>query len=153
MQIIIATPGRLLDHIENKSGFSARLMGLKMLILDEADHLLDLGQKLKSFVAKARDVGVNSIVLFPKVPDALKTPTGDEACYDSGLVPRTIRLLKDKYPDLIIYIDVALDPYSSGGHDGIVREDAIEGRSDVSSVPFETTMQFLASELEEFLQE
>ncbi|CAH1424737.1 unnamed protein product [Lactuca virosa] len=41
--IIIATPGRLLDHIENKSGFSARLMGLKMLILDEADHLLDLG--------------------------------------------------------------------------------------------------------------
>nr|XP_043607245.1 probable DEAD-box ATP-dependent RNA helicase 48 [Erigeron canadensis] len=42
-QIIIATPGRLLDHIENKSGFSARLMGLNMLILDEADHLLDLG--------------------------------------------------------------------------------------------------------------
>ncbi|XP_024995603.1 probable DEAD-box ATP-dependent RNA helicase 48 isoform X2 [Cynara cardunculus var. scolymus] len=42
-QIIIATPGRLLDHIENKSGFSARLMRLKMLILDEADHLLDLG--------------------------------------------------------------------------------------------------------------
>ncbi|KAA8522380.1 hypothetical protein F0562_013259 [Nyssa sinensis] len=42
-QIIVATAGRLLDHIENKSGFSARLMGLKMLILDEADHLLDLG--------------------------------------------------------------------------------------------------------------
>ncbi|CAN4115473.1 unnamed protein product [Withania somnifera] len=42
-QIIVATPGRLLDHIENKSGFSTRLMGLKMIILDEADHLLDLG--------------------------------------------------------------------------------------------------------------
>lgn len=42
-QIIVATPGRLLDHVENKSGFSVRLMGLKMLILDEADHLLDLG--------------------------------------------------------------------------------------------------------------
>ncbi|XP_042391006.1 probable DEAD-box ATP-dependent RNA helicase 48 [Zingiber officinale] len=42
-QIIVATPGRLLDHIENKSGFSIRLMGLKMLVLDEADHLLDLG--------------------------------------------------------------------------------------------------------------
>lgn len=42
-QIIVATPGRLLDHIENKSGFSAHLMKLKMLILDEADHLLDLG--------------------------------------------------------------------------------------------------------------
>ncbi|KAJ0827311.1 putative porphobilinogen synthase [Helianthus annuus] len=76
-------------------------------------------------VAKARDVGVNSIVLFPKVPDALKSPTGDEAYNDNGLVPRTIRLLKDKYPDLIIYTDVALDPYSSDGHDGIVREDGV----------------------------
>lgn len=43
MQIIVATPGRLLDHVENKSGLSVRLMGLKMLILDEADLLLDLG--------------------------------------------------------------------------------------------------------------
>ncbi|OWM85331.1 probable DEAD-box ATP-dependent RNA helicase 48 [Punica granatum] len=42
-QIIVATPGRLLDHIESKSGLSVRLMGLKILILDEADHLLDLG--------------------------------------------------------------------------------------------------------------
>ncbi|KAK8580238.1 hypothetical protein V6N13_143357 [Hibiscus sabdariffa] len=76
-------------------------------------------------VAKARDVGVNSIVLFPKVPDALKSPTGDEAYNDNGLVPRTIRLLKDKFPDLVIYTDVALDPYSSDGHDGIVREDGV----------------------------
>ncbi|KAI4326983.1 hypothetical protein L6164_019492 [Bauhinia variegata] len=42
-QIIVATPGRLLDHIEIKSGISARLMGLQMLVLDEVDHLLDLG--------------------------------------------------------------------------------------------------------------
>ncbi|KAE8683838.1 putative DEAD-box ATP-dependent RNA helicase 48 [Hibiscus syriacus] len=41
-QIVVATPGRLLDHVENKSTLSVRLMGLKMLILDEADHLLDL---------------------------------------------------------------------------------------------------------------
>ncbi|EXB37388.1 putative DEAD-box ATP-dependent RNA helicase 48 [Morus notabilis] len=42
-QIVVATPGRLLDHVENKSGLSVQLMGLKMLILDEAGHLLDLG--------------------------------------------------------------------------------------------------------------
>ncbi|KAL5551707.1 hypothetical protein UlMin_001883 [Ulmus minor] len=42
-QIIVATPGRLLDHVENKSGLSVRLMGLKLLVLDEAGHLLDLG--------------------------------------------------------------------------------------------------------------
>lgn len=43
MQILVATPGRLLDHIENKSAISVRLMGLEMLVLDEADRLLDLG--------------------------------------------------------------------------------------------------------------
>ncbi|KAL2902447.1 putative DEAD-box ATP-dependent RNA helicase 33 [Bienertia sinuspersici] len=42
-QILVATPGRLLDHIESRSGLSVRLMGLKMLVLDEADHLLNLG--------------------------------------------------------------------------------------------------------------
>eukprot|EP01018_Ginkgo_biloba_P007898 Gb_13789 [translate_table: standard] len=76
-------------------------------------------------VYKARDVGVNSVVLFPKIPDALKSATGDEAFNENGLVPRAIRLLKDKYPDLVIYTDVALDPYSSDGHDGIVREDGV----------------------------
>ncbi|KAJ6814273.1 delta-aminolevulinic acid dehydratase, chloroplastic-like [Iris pallida] len=77
-------------------------------------------------VYKARDVGVKSFVLFPKIPDALKSPTGDEAFNDNGLVPRTIRLLKDKYADdIAIYTDVALDPYSSDGHDGIVREDGV----------------------------
>ncbi|XP_024389887.1 delta-aminolevulinic acid dehydratase, chloroplastic-like [Physcomitrium patens] len=76
-------------------------------------------------VYKARDVGVNNVVLFPKVPDALKSSTGDEAYNPDGLVPRCIRLLKDKFPDLVIYTDVALDPYSSDGHDGIVREDGV----------------------------
>ncbi|XP_024517606.1 delta-aminolevulinic acid dehydratase, chloroplastic [Selaginella moellendorffii] len=76
-------------------------------------------------VYKARDVGVNSVVLFPKIPDALKSATGDEAYNPNGLVPRAIRILKDKYPDLVIYTDVALDPYSSDGHDGIVREDGV----------------------------
>ncbi|KAI9106465.1 hypothetical protein K1719_021993 [Acacia pycnantha] len=76
-------------------------------------------------VAKARDVGVDKILLYPKVPDALKSPTGDEAYNENGLVPRAIRLLKDKYPDVEIYTDVALDPYSSDGHDGIVREDGV----------------------------
>nr|P24493.2 RecName: Full=Delta-aminolevulinic acid dehydratase, chloroplastic; Short=ALAD; Short=ALADH; AltName: Full=Porphobilinogen synthase; Flags: Precursor [Spinacia oleracea]CAA40974.1 porphobilinogen synthase [Spinacia oleracea] len=75
-------------------------------------------------VAKARDVVVNSIVVFPK-PDALKSPTGDEAYNENGLVPRTIRMLKDKFPDLIIYTDVALDPYYYDGHDGIVTQHGV----------------------------
>ena len=42
-QILVATPGRLKDHIENTSGFATRLNGVKVLVLDEADHLLDMG--------------------------------------------------------------------------------------------------------------
>ncbi|KAL3701932.1 hypothetical protein R1sor_019954 [Riccia sorocarpa] len=76
-------------------------------------------------VSKARDVGVNSVVLFPKVPDALKSATADECYNENGLVHRSIRLLKDKFPDLVIYTDVALDPYNSDGHDGICREDGV----------------------------
>ncbi|XP_024006623.1 probable delta-aminolevulinic acid dehydratase 2, chloroplastic [Eutrema salsugineum] len=76
-------------------------------------------------VARARDVGVNSIVLYPKVPDALKSPTGEEAFNDNGLVQRTVRLLKDKFPDLVIYTDVNFDEYSLSGHGGIIREDGV----------------------------
>eukprot|EP00897_Mesotaenium_endlicherianum_P005093 jgi/Mesen1/4611/ME000234S03866 len=76
-------------------------------------------------VYKARDVGVNQVVLFPKVPDALKTSTADECYNDDGIVQRSIRTLKDRFPDLVIYTDVALDPYNFDGHDGIVREDGV----------------------------
>ena len=77
------------------------------------------------YVAKARAVGVNQVVIFPKTPDHLKTPTAEEAFNDDGLSQRTIRLLKDKFPDVEIYTDVALDPYNSDGHDGIVRDDGV----------------------------
>ncbi|GAQ80029.1 delta-aminolevulinic acid dehydratase [Klebsormidium nitens] len=73
-------------------------------------------------VRKARDVGVNQVVLFPVVPNALKTPTADECYNPEGIVPRAIRLLKDTFPEIVIYTDVALDPYNSDGHDGIVNE-------------------------------
>ncbi|KAI3444426.1 hypothetical protein Pfo_001091 [Paulownia fortunei] len=58
-QILVATPGRLRDHIENTSGFATRLMGVKVLILDEADHLLDMGfrkeiEKIIAAVPKQR---------------------------------------------------------------------------------------------------
>ncbi|KAH0871968.1 hypothetical protein HID58_069330, partial [Brassica napus] len=76
-------------------------------------------------VAKARDVGVNSIMLYPKVPDTLKSPIGEEAFNDNGLVQRTVGLLKDRFPDLVIYTDVNFDEYSSSGHGGIIGEDGV----------------------------
>lgn len=76
-------------------------------------------------VKEARSYGVNQVVIFPKTPDHLKTQTGEEAFNPNGLSQRTIRMLKDAYPDLEVYTDVALDPYSCDGHDGIVRDDGV----------------------------
>ncbi len=74
-------------------------------------------------VEAARAVGVNAVVLFPKVPDALKTSDGRESYNPDGLIPRCLRALKDRWPDLVTVTDVALDPYSSDGHDGLVSPD------------------------------
>ncbi|MCU0636518.1 MAG: porphobilinogen synthase [Gemmatimonadaceae bacterium] len=71
-------------------------------------------------VERAREAGVHMVVLFPAVDEALKTRTGDEAWNPDGLVPRTLRALKQRWPDLVVLTDVALDPYNSDGHDGIV---------------------------------
>ncbi|MFT5689297.1 MAG: porphobilinogen synthase, partial [Planctomycetota bacterium] len=67
--------------------------------------------------------GVRSIVLFPRVPDELKHSDGRAVRDAEGLVPRSIRELKSRFPELTIITDVALDPYSPDGHDGIVAPD------------------------------
>lgn len=72
----------------------------------------------------AHALGIPAVVLFPKIDDALKTPLADEASNDSGLVPRAIRALKAAHPTLCVITDVALDPYNSDGHDGIVHRNA-----------------------------
>jgi len=68
-------------------------------------------------------VGVNSFVLFPATPEDVKTPLGEESYNPDGLVQRTLRALKERWPEITLVTDVALDPYSSDGHDGIVDED------------------------------
>ena len=75
---------------------------------------------LVEMVEEARSLGINNIILFPKVPDHLKTNMAEEAYNPDGIVHRSIRLLKEKFPDVVIYTDIALDPYSSVGHDGVV---------------------------------
>ena len=68
----------------------------------------------------AAESGVRAIVLFPKIADELKDSVGTEVGNEDGLVPRTLRALKARFPELTLMTDVALDPYSSDGHDGIV---------------------------------
>ena len=71
----------------------------------------------------ALEDGIGAVVLFPALPDEFKTSGGEESFNPDGLVPEAIRRLKAQYSDLTIITDVALDPYSSDGHDGIVSSD------------------------------
>lgn len=74
-------------------------------------------------VERAHSLGIGAVVLFPRVPDALKSPRGEASAEDDGLVPRAIRAIKGACPAVNVITDVALDPYSSDGHDGILTED------------------------------
>jgi porphobilinogen synthase len=71
------------------------------------------------------NLGIKSVLLFIKAPDELKDNTGKEAWNDDGLMQRSIKAIKDAVPEMVVMTDVALDPYSSYGHDGIVENGEI----------------------------
>jgi porphobilinogen synthase len=70
-------------------------------------------------------VGIKAIALFPLIADEKKDNEGKESHNPDGLVQRTVRAIKREIPHLVVITDVALDPYSAYGHDGIVREGKI----------------------------
>lgn len=72
-------------------------------------------------VRHAHSLGIPAVALFPATPPALKTPEGDEALNPNNLACRTIRALKESVPEIGVICDVALDPYTSHGQDGLVR--------------------------------
>ncbi len=67
-------------------------------------------------------LGVPVLALFPVIDQALKTPDGREAMNPDGLVPRAVRELKRRFPELGVLTDVALDPFTSHGQDGVLDE-------------------------------
>ena len=66
------------------------------------------------------ELGIPMIALFPVIEDHLKTPDGREAANPNGLIPRVVKTLKEKFPQLGVMCDVALDPYTSHGQDGLI---------------------------------
>ena len=95
-------------------------------------YSLDL---LKEEVNTLWSLGLKSVLLFVKVPDNLKDNKGIEALNSNGLMQRAIKTIKDVCPDMLVMTDVALDPFSSYGHDGIVESGKIVN---------DTTVQVLA---------
>jgi len=69
---------------------------------------------------EARDAGIPCIALFPNTPRALRTEDGGEALNPDNLMCRAIKAIKDTVPDIGVLTDVALDPYTAHGHDGLV---------------------------------
>jgi porphobilinogen synthase len=70
-------------------------------------------------------MGIKSVLLFIKCKDELKDNTGKEAWNKNGLMQKSIKAIKNAVPEMYIMTDVALDPYSSYGHDGIVKDNEI----------------------------
>ena len=70
-------------------------------------------------------LGVQAVLLFAKVPESLKDNYGTEALNNTGLMQRGIKEIKDCVPEITIMTDVALDPYSNFGHDGVVENNEI----------------------------
>jgi len=80
-------------------------------------YSLDL---LFSEVERALKLGISGFALFPKVPDELKDSKSSEATREGNLIVRATQEIKKRFPETILFGDVALDPYSSDGHDGLV---------------------------------
>ena len=96
------------EEITSMPGYFRRSLDMQ---LREIEQLLDLG--------------IRSILLFAKCPDHLKDNEATEAVNPEGLMQRSIRTIKKAFPEVVVMTDVALDPYSSFGHDGIVKNGEI----------------------------
>ncbi|MBU6439938.1 MAG: porphobilinogen synthase [Betaproteobacteria bacterium] len=97
---------------ERKRESVGSMPGVERLSLDQ---LLPVAQECV-------ELGIPVMALFPVIDPALKTPDGLEAANPEGLVPRVVRALKHEFPQLGVLTDVALDPYTSHGQDGLLDE-------------------------------
>ena len=80
---------------------------------------------LKKEVKSLWGLGIQAVLLFPKIDDKLKDNFGTEALNPNGLIQRAVKEIKNSIPEITIISDVALDPYSVYGHDGVVKKNKI----------------------------
>ena len=78
--------------------------------------------RLAARAREARDAGIPCLALFPNTPDQLRTDNASEAFNSDNLMCRAIRAIKDAVPEIGVLTDVALDPYTAHGHDGLIDE-------------------------------
>ncbi|MFY7797825.1 MAG: porphobilinogen synthase [Dolichospermum sp.] len=76
-------------------------------------------------IAEVSQLGINAVAIFPVIPEKDKDETGSESYNQQGLVQETIKAIKKLVPEIIVITDVALDPFTTHGHDGLVDENGI----------------------------
>ena len=91
--------------------------------------------------AKAAKLGIPAIALFPNTPAGAKTEDGDESFNPDNLVCRAVRAVKKKVPEIGIICDVALDPYTSHGQDGLVRDNYVVNDATIEVLIKQTLVQ------------
>jgi porphobilinogen synthase len=91
------------------------------------DHLLGVAEECVA-------LGIPVMALFPVINPSLKTPDGIEATNPKGLIPRAVRELKQRFPELGLLTDVALDPYTSHGQDGVLNHDGYVLNDETTSI-------------------
>jgi porphobilinogen synthase len=106
------------------------------LFIDEGENIVTPIPSMPGYYRRSLDLtvkevkelwamGIKSVLLFIKCKDELKDNTGKEAWNKNGLMQRSIQAIKQAVPEIVVMTDVALDPYSSYGHDGIVKDGEI----------------------------
>lgn len=100
--------------------------------------------RLAAHVEPAAKLGIPAIALFPATPPELKTAEGEEALNPDNLICQAARLLKREFPEIGLIGDVALDPYTDHGHDGVLREGYVANDESVEILERQAINQALA---------
>jgi porphobilinogen synthase len=119
---------------ENKREPVASMPGVERLSVD----------LVANAAKEAADLGIPVIALFPRTPSSLKTEDGREALNENNLVCRAVRAIKQAVPDIGVMCDVALDPYTSHGHDGVLRDGDVHNDATVDLLIAQSLVQVKA---------
>ena len=97
--------------------------------------------KLETVMKKVKKNKIPMIALFPHISDKKKDKYGSEALNENNLICKSIRLIKNKFPNIGVMCDVALDPYTSHGHDGVLIKDKIDNDETIKILVKQSLLQ------------
>ena len=106
--------------------FVSEILKNKEEIPTMPDQYLFSKNDLMSEVDELVSLGIHTIALFPNIDSDLKDNFGSEALKEDNFICRIVKQIKQRFPELVIITDVALDPYTSTGHDGIILDDKVD---------------------------